>query len=512
MSSSCCPIGCTDGANPDASGDKGSNPECVAKGRVKEPRMLFDYDKIPPRPATEPPLPTSDAAQNHVPNPYDYSNAVHEKIVAIRARATNPTTPNLDYSQPHDTHPPGFPHFVRGRDSLREHITSLFTSRIAMYDGAMGTMIQNYAKKHRLEEEEFRGERFKDWSCQTKGNNDQLSISQPHIIQGIYRAYLEEGGSDFIGTNTFSSTTIAMGDYEMTDYVYELNYEGARLAREACDEVTAKDPTRPRFVIGAIGPTNRTGSISPSVEDPSARNVTFDELVETYFEQAVGLMDGGSDVLMVETIFDTLNAKAALYAIGEYLEFTGLDIPVFISGTLVDQSGRTLSGQTGEALYASLRHAKPMCIGINCALGATHMIPFLERLHNCVECFTLVYPNAGLPNAMGGYDETPSELAEKCKVFFENGWLNLVGGCCGTTPPHIKAIKEVTEGYAPRKLPDVGRPKMWLSGYEDFKVRLMVRLAPNETTWIVIAPSQMNDFFSSRCRLRTFTTNWVYHF
>jgi len=238
-----------------------------------------------------------------------------------------------------DLYPESFPHFVRGRDSVREHITSLFTSRIAMYDGAMGTMIQNYAKRNKLDEEEYRGTQFKEWSCNVKGNNDMLSITQPHVISDIYRKYLE-AGSDLIGTNTFSSTTIAMADYEMEDYAYELNYEGARLARIECDKMTAKDPTRPRFVVGALGPTNRTGSISPSVEDPSARNVTFDELVETYFEQVVGLMDGGADILNVETIFDTLNAKAALFAIGEYLEFTGLDIPVFVSGTFVDQSGR----------------------------------------------------------------------------------------------------------------------------------------------------------------------------
>ncbi|KAL7456527.1 hypothetical protein ACHAWC_010809 [Mediolabrus comicus] len=440
------------------------------KDRVKQPRLQFDYDKIPPKPATEPPLPTSDAAQNHVPNPYINSNITHEKIAAIRAKATNPTKPNVDYSQSSDTYPSSFPHFVRGRDSVREYITKLFTSRIAIYDGAMGTMIQNYAKRNRLEEEEYRGDRFVDWKCNTKGNNDQLSITQPHIIQGIYRQYLEEGGSDLIGTNTFSSTTIAMADYEMEDYVYELNYEGARLAREVCDEVTAKDPTKPRFVVGAMGPTNRTGSISPSVEDPSARNVTFDELVEAYFEQIVGLMDGGADILMVETIFDTLNAKAALYAVGEYLEFTGLDIPVFVSGTLVDQSGRTLSGQTGEAFYASIRHAKPMCVGLNCALGAKHMTPFVEKLANCVECFLHVYSNAGLPNAMGGYDDTPEDMANENKVFFENGWLNMVGGCCGSTPPHIKAIREMSESYKPRKLPDVGRPKMWLSGLEDLVV------------------------------------------
>ena len=436
----------------------------------KLPRKIFDYDKVSPKPATEPPLPTSVAAQNHVPNPYSYSNLTHEKIAAIRAKATNPTPPNLDYTQPSDKYPPSFPHFVRGRDSVRQYITSLFTSRIAIYDGAMGTMIQNYAKKNKLEEEEYRGSRFANWKCNMKGNNDQLSITQPHIISGIYKEYLEVGGSDLIGTNTFSSTTIAMADYEMEDYVYELNYEGARLAREACDEMTAKDPTKPRFVVGAIGPTNRTGSISPSVEDPSARNVTFDELVEAYFEQVVGLMDGGADILMVETIFDTLNAKAALYAIGEYLEFSGLDIPVFVSGTLVDQSGRTLSGQTGEAFYASIRHAKPMCVGLNCALGAKHMTPFVEKLANCVECFLHVYSNAGLPNAMGGYDETPEDMARQNKLFFENGWLNMVGGCCGSTPEHIKAIREMTVGYKPRKLPDVGRPKMWLSGLEDLVV------------------------------------------
>ena len=436
----------------------------------KIPRKLFAYDNVEPKPATEPPLPTSDAAQNHVPNHYCNSRNTHEKIEAIRAKSTMLSKPNIDYAQPADKYPESFPHFVRGRDSLREYITSLFTSRIAIYDGAMGTMIQNYGKRNKLEEEEYRGERFKDWSCNTKGNNDQLSITQPHIIQGIYKAYLEEGGSDLIGTNTFSSTTIAMADYEMEDYVYELNYESARLAREACDEVTAKDPSKPRFVVGAIGPTNRTGSISPSVEDPSARNVTFDEMVEAYFEQVVGLMDGGSDILMVETIFDTLNAKAALYAVGEYLEFTGLDIPVFVSGTLVDQSGRTLSGQTGEAFYASIRHAKPMCVGLNCALGAKHMTPFVEKLANCVECFLHVYSNAGLPNAMGGYDETPEDMAEQNKVFFENGWLNMVGGCCGSTPPHIKAIREMSESFKPRKLPDVGRPKMWLSGLEDLVV------------------------------------------
>jgi 5-methyltetrahydrofolate--homocysteine methyltransferase len=436
------------------------------------PRKRFAYDDIPPRPATEPPLPVSDAARNHVPNPYTNSHLTHEKILEVRARNSMPNkdTLTIDYGQDATLYPEGFPYFVRGRDSLREYITSLFLSQIAIYDGAMGTMIQNYSKKHRLDEAEYRGERFKDWSCNVKGNNDMLSISQPHIIQGIYREYLEVGGSNLIGTNTFSSTTIAMADYEMEDYVYELNFEAARLAREVCDEATALDPTRPRFVVGAIGPTNRTGSISPSVEDPAARNVTFDELVEAYFDQIVALVDGGSDILMVETIFDTLNAKAAVYAVGEYLEFSGLDIPLFISGTLVDQSGRTLSGQTGEAFYASIRHSKPMCVGLNCALGATHMVPFVERLAKVVECFVHVYSNAGLPNAMGGYDESPSDMADGNEIFFKSGWLNMVGGCCGSTPSHIKVIRERAANYKPRPLPDVGRPKMWLSGLEDLVV------------------------------------------
>ena len=437
------------------------------------PRKRFSWDTDEKTPQLEPPTPVSDAARNHVPNPYMNSSITHEKIAEQRAKSTCGVPGeglNIDYAQDPTLYPESFPYFVRGRDSLREYITKLFTSQIAIYDGAMGTMIQNYSKKNRLEEEEYRGEKFKEWSCNVKGNNDMLSITQPHVIQGIYRQYLEIGGSNLIGTNTFSSTTIAMADYEMEEYIYELNYESARLAREVCDELTAKDPTKPRFVVGAIGPTNRTGSISPSVEDPAARNVTFDELVESYFEQIVGLVDGGADILMVETIFDTLNAKAAVYAVGEYLEMTGLDIPLFISGTLVDQSGRTLSGQTGEGFYASIRHSKPMCVGLNCALGATHMVPFVKRLSEAAECFVHVYSNAGLPNAMGGYDESPEQMADGNEVFFKNEWLNMVGGCCGSTPPHIKAIRERSASFKPRKLPDLGRPKMWLSGLEDLVV------------------------------------------
>ncbi|KAH8097255.1 methionine synthase [Aureococcus anophagefferens] len=259
-------------------------------------------------------------------------------------------------------------------------------------------------------------------------------------------------------------------DYKMEDLVYELNYDSARLAREACDEVTAMDPTKPRFVCGAIGPTNRTASISPDVNDPTTRNCDFDELVEAYYEQCVGLADGGCDIFIIETIFDTLNAKAACFAVNEFLEHTGIDIPLFISGTLVDQSGRTLSGQTGEAFYVSIRHAKPMCVGLNCALGAKAMAPFLKRLSDCAECFVHVYSNAGLPNAMGGYDDTPADMAGENVVFAESGWVNMIGGCCGSTPPHIKAIWEACKDFKPRALPTLGPPRMWLSGLEDLKI------------------------------------------
>jgi len=398
---------------------------------------------------------------------------VHPKIVAFRERAAASnalgeaakvfvsTGAVLDYAQESSLYPQGFPHFVRGRDSAREYISQLFQARIAYYDGAMGTMIQKFT----LEEEDFRGERFANVDNLLKGNNDMLSITKPDIISDIYTQYLD-AGSDMIGTNTFSSTTIAQLDYGMEDLVYELNYMGARLAREACDKVTALDPSKPRFVVGAIGPTNRTASISPDVEDPSHRNCDFDELVEAYYEQVVGLMDGGADILIVETIFDTLNAKAAVYAIGEYLEHTGIDVPLFVSGTLVDQSGRTLSGQTGEAFYNSMRHSKPMCVGLNCALGAKQMAPFLKRLAAVAECFVHVYSNAGLPNAMGGYDDTPEDMARDNKEFADGKLVNMIGGCCGSMPAHIKAIKEATQNLLPRPLPAQGKPLLRLSGLE----------------------------------------------
>jgi 5-methyltetrahydrofolate--homocysteine methyltransferase len=359
-------------------------PKVIIKGK----RLKFWYDDLPEREALEPPAPVSDYAQNKIPASYMWSEQTHSTILESRAgklpdvsvagKAAGWSDLRINWSAAADsTVPTGFPYFVRGRDSVRSYITDLFNKEVTMYDGAMGTMIQKQGRW--LDEEAFRGERFKDWTCSVKGNNDMLSLSQPQVIKNIYLEYLRSG-SRLIGTNTFSSTQIAQADYKMESLAYELNYAGARLARDACDEITREDPTQPRFVVGALGPTNRTGSISPSVEDPAHRNVTFDELVEAYFEQVVGLMDGGADIIMVETIFDTLNAKAALFAIGEYLERAQVDIPVFVSGTLVDLSGRTLSGQTTEAFYASIRHSKPMCVGLNCALGAQQMVPFVKKL------------------------------------------------------------------------------------------------------------------------------------
>jgi len=339
---------------------------------------------------------------------------------------------------------------------------------ILIYDGGMGTMIQN----RKPDEDAYRGTQYKDWKCPIKGNNDCLSVTQPEMIKEIHTEYLDAGAC-LIGTNTFSSTTIAQADYQMEDQVYALNYESAKIAREAADAVTAKDPTRPRFVAGSIGPTNRTLSISPDVNDPGFRNITFMELVEAYKQQIEALVDGGIDVLMVETIFDTLNAKAALYAWDLFKEEQDGeldDMPLMISGTIVDQSGRTLSGQTTEAFYVSMRHSKPFSIGLNCALGASQMQPFLKRLSACAECFVTVYSNAGLPNAMGGYDDTPADMARDNMVFAENGWVNMIGGCCGSTPAHINAIYEATKTVPPRPLPKFALPYMWLSGLEDLVV------------------------------------------
>ena len=330
-------------------------------------------------------------------------------------------------------------------------IKEILKSRIMIIDGAMGTMIQ----RHKLEELDYRGERFKDWHKDVKGNNDLLSITQPEIITGIHKQYLE-AGADIIETNTFSSTIIAQADYDMQSLAYELNVESANCARKAADEFTALDPNKPRFVAGAIGPLNKTLSLSPDVNNPGFRAVTFDEVVDAYTEQIRGLVDGGVDILLVETIFDTLNAKAAIYAIKEFFRKSKkTELPIMISGTITDASGRTLSGQTLEAFYVSVIHANPLSIGLNCALGASEMRPHIEELSAIAKCFTSAYPNAGLPNAFGEYDEQPHETAHIIEEWAKQGFVNIVGGCCGTTPDHIKHIAEEVKKFTPRALPAI---------------------------------------------------------
>ncbi len=321
--------------------------------------------------------------------------------------------------------------------------------RVLLLDGAMGTMIQRY----KLTEADFRGERFKDHAKDLRGNSDILILTRPDVIGAIHREYLE-AGADLIETNTFSSTAIAQADYALESLAYELNYEGARLARAAVDEWTAKTPDRPRFVAGSLGPMNRTLSISPKVDDPSFRGMTFDEARAAYEDQVRGLIDGGSDLLLLETIFDTLNAKAGIVAIENVFEEKGLRLPVFISVTITDLSGRTLSGQMIDAFYTSIRHARPLAIGMNCALGAREMRPHLEELARLAECYVLCYPNAGLPNAFGQYDQQPDETGDLLKSFVTGGLVNIVGGCCGTTPDHIKAIVREVEGLPARPLPE----------------------------------------------------------
>lgn len=319
--------------------------------------------------------------------------------------------------------------------------------RILVLDGAMGTMLQRY----QFTEEDYRGERFKNWESPLKGNNDLLSLTQPHAIEAVHRKYLE-AGADIIETNTFSATTIAMADYHMEDLVYELNYESAKIARKVCDEFTALTPEKPRFVAGSIGPTNKTASLSPDVNDPGYRAITFDELRIAYKQQAEALLDGGSDILLVETIFDTLNAKAALFAIDQIQEERKIQIPIMVSGTITDASGRTLSGQTAEAFLVSISHLNLLSVGFNCALGAKQLTPYLETISNNSEFYISAYPNAGLPNAFGQYDESPEFMAEQIKEYAEKGLINIIGGCCGTTPEHIKAIAELVKNYEPRKI------------------------------------------------------------
>ena len=332
---------------------------------------------------------------------------------------------------------------------MKKTIQQCLRERILIIDGAMGTMIQ----QHKLEEKDYRGDRFKDWHTDVKGNNDLLSITQPQIIEGIHKEYLE-AGADIIETNTFSSTSIAQADYDMQSLAYELNIASAKCARNAADEYSAKDPSRPRFVAGAIGPLNKTLSLSPDVNNPGYRAVTFDEVATAYTEQIRGLVDGGVDILLVETIFDTLNAKAAIYAAKKFFRDTKkTELPIMISGTITDASGRTLSGQTLEAFYVSIMHAKPLSVGLNCALGATQMRPHIEELSQLAACYTSAYPNAGLPNAFGEYDEQPHETAHIIEEWAKEGFVNIVGGCCGTTPAHIKHIAEQVKNFKPRQLP-----------------------------------------------------------
>ncbi len=336
--------------------------------------------------------------------------------------------------------------------------------RIMLLDCAMGTMIQSYD----LSAEDYRGERFKDHPGELKGNNDLLSITQPGIIADIHEATME-AGSDIIETNTFSSTSIAQADYKMEDLAYELNYEAARVAREAADNYTGKTPERPRFVAGALGPTNRTASLSPDVNNPGFRNITFDELKEAYKEAARGLVEGGADLLLIETIFDTLNAKAAIFGVTEYLEDEGLDVPIMISGTITDASGRTLSGQVTEAFWNSVRHANPISVGLNCALGSKELRQYIEELSGIAETHVSAYPNAGLPNEFGEYDESPEHMAAEIGEWAANGWLNIVGGCCGTTPEHIKALADAVAAHAPREIPELPK-KLRLSGLEPVNI------------------------------------------
>ena len=326
-----------------------------------------------------------------------------------------------------------------------KNIKDILQERILVLDGAMGTMLQ----RHKFTEEDFRGERFKDWEHPLQGNNDLLSLTQPDAIADVHRKYFA-AGADIVETNTFSGTTIAMADYFMEELVYELNFESAKIAKQVANEFTTREPDKPRFVAGSIGPTNKTASMSPDVNDPGYRAVSFDELRIAYKQQVEALLDGGADLLLVETIFDTLNAKAALFAIEEVKEERNIDVPIMVSGTITDASGRTLSGQTAEAFLISISHIPILSIGFNCALGASQLVPHLEVLSAKTTHAVSAHPNAGLPNAFGEYDETPEQMAAQIKEYVEKSLVNIVGGCCGTTPEHIKAIANVVKGIKPR--------------------------------------------------------------
>ena len=327
------------------------------------------------------------------------------------------------------------------------NIYDILKEKILVLDGAMGTMIQEY----KFSESDYRGSRFKDHPCSVKGNNDLLSITQPEAIKSIHEKYLEVG-SDIIETNTFSSTSIGMADYSMESIVYDINFESAKIAKEAALKYSKITPEKPRFVAGSIGPTNRTASMSPDVNDPGFRAITFDDLVKAYSEQINALIDGGVDILLIETIFDTLNAKAALFAVDSVLEQRNLSVPIMISGTITDASGRTLSGQTVEAFVTSLSHVPLLSIGLNCALGADLLLPYLKRLSKVTNFYTSAFPNAGLPNAFGEYDQTAEEMRDLIKEYLESKSVNIIGGCCGTTPQYIKLIAEEASKFKPRNL------------------------------------------------------------
>ncbi len=341
----------------------------------------------------------------------------------------------------------------------KSKLAKALKERILILDGAMGTMIQ----QHNLQEADYRGDRFGDWHCDLKGNNDLLVLTQPQIILDIHRAYLA-AGADILETNSFNATTISMADYDMQDLAYEINVEAARLAKQATTEFSQQ---KPRFVAGVLGPTNRTASISPDVNDPGFRNVDFDTLSEAYQQACHGLIDGGADIILIETVFDTLNAKAAVFAVETVFEQRGDRLPVMISGTITDASGRTLSGQTAEAFYYSLRHAQPVSFGLNCALGPDLLRQYVADISDIAECAVSAHPNAGLPNEFGEYDMDADEMAEHIEEWAKSGLLNIVGGCCGTTPEHIRAISNVVSALAPRA-PKTPKPALRLSGLEPF--------------------------------------------
>ena len=351
---------------------------------------------------------------------------------------------------------------MSSHQNRHQALKAALSNRILVLDGAMGTMVQGY----QLDEAGYRGARFADWGQDIKGNTDVLNLSRPEIVREIHDAYLV-AGADIIETNTFSSTSIAQADYGMEDLAFEMNKEGARVAREAADAATTDD--RARFVAGALGPTNRTASISPDVNRPDFRNVDFDELVTSYKEATRGLIEGGADILLIETIFDTLNAKAAIFAAQAVLEENGKDVPIVLSGTITDLSGRTLSGQTTEAFWNSVRHSDPLAVGLNCALGADQLRQYVAELSRVADTLVSAHPNAGLPNEFGEYDETPEAMAGMLKEWAESGLVNIIGGCCGTTPAHITAIANAVNGLPPRKVP-AHDPAMRLSGLEPFRL------------------------------------------